>query len=498
MRDSDMAAPLAYNPTAGPVAEPAASPEEQELAFGQVWEDAAKARPRPKLADQVGCGRRKSSIQFNTTNAEDTIRRESAVQGSRSSTTQKRMCSPPPPSQYQRGVSFDTFDNRDATTESFTLNYKHRDYAATARSRTFLCGTDAKDYSEYALEWMIDELVDDGDEIVCLRVVEKDSKIASDASVENGKYRDEAQKLLDSVIKKNSLEEKAISMIMELAVGRVQDIIQRMASGVPSSSGRRANVVFQIQLYEPAALVVGTRGRNLGGMQGLLPGSVSKYCLQHSPVPVIVVRPTAKRMKKKKKRQQESGRSLYSSLLEQAQMSGGRHLYDKDSQDDAISMEATQQEADAVAKAIGAPKHGHGILKGTYGGPLARVTSFASDDDDDSPEEKFALPIGFLSTEEAPRADLAMKSASFAALEENWDDVIVTSTPPRSPRVTGKRHAHRDSDVAISDTEDTVLGVPKIVEERRPSVRETTPWLADILRDKPVRRSPSHGRSRSR
>ena len=92
-------------------------------------------------------------------------------------------------STYQRGVSFDTFDNRDATDFSLTLNYKHRNHRSTRRSRTFLCGTDQNDYSEFALEWLLDELVDDGDEIVCLRLVEKDSKLASDASVQQRKYR---------------------------------------------------------------------------------------------------------------------------------------------------------------------------------------------------------------------------------------------------------------------------------------------------------------------
>lgn len=134
---------------------------------------------------------------------------------------------------YQRGVSFDTFDNRDATDFSLTLNYKHKDYRSSRRSRTFLCGTDQKDYSEFALEWLIDELVDDGDEIVCLCVVEKDSKIASDVSIEQGRYREKAQELLDQVIEKNSHEEKAISLIMELAVGRVQDVFRRMVR--PSS-----------------------------------------------------------------------------------------------------------------------------------------------------------------------------------------------------------------------------------------------------------------------
>jgi hypothetical protein len=200
----------------------------QELEFGQVWKDAAK--PTDKTTPQTkDYGRRRSTIQFNTAGAEDTIRRESVVNPvktqSLSRESSKRMASPPPPSHYHRGVSFDTFDNKEASTESFTLRYKHRDYSSSARSRTFLCGTDAKDYSEYALEWMIDELVDDGDEIVCLRVIEREDK-----PMIMSKYRQEAEKLLDSVVVKNSQEDKAISMIMELTVGKVQEIFQRMVS----------------------------------------------------------------------------------------------------------------------------------------------------------------------------------------------------------------------------------------------------------------------------
>ncbi|KAK2831957.1 hypothetical protein FQN49_007000, partial [Arthroderma sp. PD_2] len=225
---------------------------------------------------------RARSIQFNTSRTDAALRERSTASSRKSS---KRMSSPPPPSSYNRGVSFDTFDNRDATEFSLTLNYKHKDYRNTRRSRTFLCGTDQNDYSDFALEWLIDELVDDGDEVVCLRVVDKDSKIASDSGVEEGKYRHEADKLLHQVIAKNKQNEKAISLVMELAVGKVQEIIQRM-----------------IQIYEPAVLIVGTRGRSLKGMQGLLPGSVSKYCLQQSPIPVIVVRPSSKREKKKQKR----------------------------------------------------------------------------------------------------------------------------------------------------------------------------------------------------
>lgn len=91
----------------------------------------------------------------------------------------------------------------------------------------FVPGTDQNDYSEFALEWLIDELVEDGDEIVCLRVVDKDSKIASDPSVQQGLYKQEARSLLNSVQKKNE-DGKAIRLILEFAVGKVPETIQRM------------------------------------------------------------------------------------------------------------------------------------------------------------------------------------------------------------------------------------------------------------------------------
>ena len=135
---------------------------------------------------------------------------------------------PSPSRTYESRVSFDTFDNKDAIDFSFTLRSKHKNYSYSKRSRTFLCGTDQNDYSEFALEWLIDELVDDGDEVVCLRVVDKDSKISSESSVEEGRYRTEAHKLLEQIKAKNNQDEKSISLVLEFAVGKVQETIQRM------------------------------------------------------------------------------------------------------------------------------------------------------------------------------------------------------------------------------------------------------------------------------
>ncbi|KAF7503144.1 hypothetical protein GJ744_004286 [Endocarpon pusillum] len=394
----------------------------------------------------TGALRRPSLIQFNTAPAEDTIRRESVAAGKlqsmearkmsvgerRTSEGGRRMSSPPPKSTYQRGVSFDTFDNRDATDFSLTLNYKHRNHQSTRRSRTFLCGTDQNDYSEFALEWLLDELVDDGDEIVCLRVVERDSKLASDTSVQQGRYRQEAQKLMDWVILKNSQEgERAISLVLELAVGKVQDVIQRM-----------------IQIYEPAVLVVGTRGRNLGGMQGLLPGSVSKYCLQQSPIPVIVVRPSTKRLKKKKKRMADPARRNYNSILEKARAG---YSLDKTARNSIIGSlpSATDQEAAAVAEAIGVPKN----FEAT---PLSRVVSSKTDASERSASPRPVSPAS---------SNVVMKSPNLSPVDSpevsdgDSDDASWTRSP-KVRRRAGKARGATDDEVDPS---------------RDP------PWLAAIL-----------------
>ncbi|KAK9368026.1 hypothetical protein V1509DRAFT_625143 [Lipomyces kononenkoae] len=214
-----------------------------------------------------------------------------------------------PPQKFQKKVGFDTFDNKDATDFSLTLQVKHDGYVYNRLSRTFLCGTDQNEYSDYALEWLLDEIVDDGDEIVCLRVVDPGAKISSsDVALQEKLYRDEAYKLLNEIMLKNE-DDKKISIALEFAVGKVQDMIQRM-----------------IEIYEPAVLIVGTRGKSLNGFQGLLPGSISKYCLQHSPVPVIVVRPGDKRLKKKEKRQADPARRAYMDIVESSKSSSTRSL----------------------------------------------------------------------------------------------------------------------------------------------------------------------------
>lgn len=331
---------------------------------------------------------------------------------------------------YNRVVSFDTFDNRDAPDYSLSLHYKHKNYLANRRTRTFLCAVDENSHSDFALEWLMEELVENGDELVCLRVVEKDSQ-------EGHRYRAEAQKLFNTVVQKNTNDEKAISLVMELAVGRVQDVIQRMVSSVwvrvSVSSRHRFHAsetnLVKIQIYEPSVLIVGTRGRST--MQGLLPGSISKYCLQQSPVPVIVVRPSAKREYTKNKRRAssrlQSDSASYTRRI--GDVRSGR-LFDRGSTD-SLSTGTPEEEATAVAKAVRATPD-----------PLEKL-----------PEEREAGPSASASVESMDRGSssssgsgsdsntILSKSTNPSSLESSRSSIIRDSRPGKNQSIPHENQA---------------------------------------------------------
>jgi hypothetical protein len=135
-----------------------------------------------------------------------------------------------PKSRFQNHVSFDNFNGGEATernTISFTLNMKHNGYQYKRRSRTFMVGLDENDYSDIALQWMLEELVDDGDEIICLRVIEKDSKLTNDKNLEKKQYQDQAQEIMKRIQSKNG-DNRAISIVLEFAVGKLNTTFQKM------------------------------------------------------------------------------------------------------------------------------------------------------------------------------------------------------------------------------------------------------------------------------
>ncbi|KAJ6436532.1 hypothetical protein O9K51_10898 [Purpureocillium lavendulum] len=93
---------------------------------------------------------------------------------------------------------------------------------------------------------------------------------------------DDANNIMHAILAKNGAN-RAISFVLEYAVGKLHVTVQNF-----------------IQMYQPAMLIVGDEGRSLGGMHGMVNArtSISTYCLEYSPVPVIVVRLSEQRIKK--------------------------------------------------------------------------------------------------------------------------------------------------------------------------------------------------------
>ena len=195
----------------------------------------------------------------------------------------------------------------------------------------------------------------------------------------------------------------------------------------------------QINLYEPAILIVGTRGRSLGGFQGLLPGSVSKYCLQHSPVPVIVVRPNSKRAKAKRKRYLDPNRHGYKDLLDKSGPQGG-HVLDLSYRDSLIEEEsqpASEDEAAAVAAAIGYRPH-------LDPSPLANIESAQSEEiEPASPDSPDSTRSGYTGGDSSPE-DLRSPGVVMKSPElQNLD------SPPESDVSSSDEDVYEDGGVSM-------------------------------------------------
>ncbi|KAM7223693.1 hypothetical protein V8F06_000709 [Rhypophila decipiens] len=282
---------------------------------------------------------------------------------------------PPPPLRFRPHVGFDNLPVGEATknnTSSFTLHVKHQGYQPSRRSRTFMVGVDEHAYSDYALVWLLNNMVDDGDEVVCVRVVESPIRPGEK------NYQEEAKKLLYAIQSKNELN-KAISIILEYSVGKLHATFQQL-----------------LHIYQPSMLVVGTKGRSLGGIQGLMNtrNSFSKYCLQYSPVPVVVVRPDDKRARKKEKRTHDPGRQSYINMLAH---NDGKHEADSEASS-VYELErgiSADEEAHRVAAAIGLPAAFDPTIK-PYEGRHAHARRSRS------PSSSLGPPTGTGSTSSVP------------------------------------------------------------------------------------------------
>lgn len=176
-------------------------------------------------------------------------------------------------------------------------------------------------------------------------------------------------------------------------------------------------------------LIVGTRGRNLKGVHSLLPGSVSKYCVQHSPIPVIVVRPSPKREKKKKKRRADPGRRSYNQLLELSEKRGSR-VFDGNSSTEGSALKLPGEEA-AVAEALGLPA--------TYSRNHSRSSLSVSDRSSLSIDE--SDPASFVPYS----LDSVLMRSSLSGSSASSEESVVVSEPRRSTSPEAPLRSHSPS-----------------------------------------------------
>lgn len=124
--------------------------------------------------------------------------------------------------------------------------------------------------------------------------------------------------MLRTVLHKNNEEDgRKISVIVELVVGRVQDMILKIIALYRPDCKH----LLLLAALTSAALVVGTKGQrsrlqNWGkafGAPGM--GSISRFAVTHAPVPVIVVRPERKVKKTIKRREAAGKRGQYAALV---------------------------------------------------------------------------------------------------------------------------------------------------------------------------------------
>ncbi|KAN0061712.1 hypothetical protein ACQY0O_005704 [Thecaphora frezii] len=202
---------------------------------------------------------------------------------------------------YERRVGFDTMPDAEETSSgqfSFTLQVKSVGYERNKNTRTFMCAVDDNVYSERALIWLMENLVEDGDEVVACRILEGE---ADEIDQENA--REEARELMASIIELNDeAEDRKISIVVEFVHGSITSTILKL-----------------IYTYRPDSLTVGTRGKSANKFQKMLGqqfmGHVSRDILLTSPVPVVVVRPEAKVQKHLKKRLNDPKRRSYHDLV---------------------------------------------------------------------------------------------------------------------------------------------------------------------------------------
>lgn len=120
---------------------------------------------------------------------------------------------------------------------SFAVSCKHEDHKTTYWSRSFLCSMSSANKSRRALQWVLENVLENGDELVCL-------KVDHDQNKDPAQYQQEAEDILASIVSTiDPLLE--IKIVVEVAIGSIKTVVKKT-----------------MLLYQPALVVVGTTAKS--------------------------------------------------------------------------------------------------------------------------------------------------------------------------------------------------------------------------------------------
>jgi len=214
---------------------------------------------------------------------------------------------------FRSRVAFDTMRlNYYTYNTGITLSVMHDNFRVRGSSKTFMVGINEKRRSEEALEWVLTSIVNDYDTVVCVRVIEEDVRPEGDIL-----HRERARRLLQWIIKKNKLD-KAISVVLEYQFGWLGPTLDTMVRrDTTQHVATTVLTIMQATIHQPSIFIVGRKERSSQGRQGIWDArhSFSKYFLEKSSVPIVVVQPEDVRGRNKDEHPRDPSRNSYAQML---------------------------------------------------------------------------------------------------------------------------------------------------------------------------------------
>lgn len=228
-----------------------------------------KTRPNDNNNGNAG-GSYQRRVSFDTIRPANSNVSESSRRNSSSSNVDRVSTnSSQPRSYFFLPTSFmsSTSSNKERPYSSYFVSSRHENHLYTSDSRTFMCSLNSKAYSFTALRWLMQTMLRDGDEVVCLRLYNDTD--------DSFRYQTQASKILKRVVEMADEHQIRLNIVVELGVGKIKTVVYKT-----------------LVLYQPSLVVVGVSENSFSNFKRMrYKRSISSYLIAKSPVPVIIVSP---------------------------------------------------------------------------------------------------------------------------------------------------------------------------------------------------------------